>query len=180
MTRTTSLLVSLVAATTLAAATSGIWIDVPFVQQTDRACGAANASMLLRYWASKDFELAGATSKLADLHQRLYSVERKGTTGESLVALLNEEGIRTFVIRGTYADLGKHLAAGRPLIVCLDPPGPGPLHYALVVGLDPDGNTVLVNDPARKKLSRYDRQEFLTSWAATDNWTLLGVPQAAN
>jgi ABC-type bacteriocin/lantibiotic exporter with double-glycine peptidase domain len=178
--RSTSLLISLVAAATIAVAASGIWIDVPFVQQTDRACGAANAAMLLRYWSARGFDLPGAATVLFDLHERLYSSERKGTTGESLKALLTEEGLTVFVFRGTYADLQKHLADGRPLIVCLDPLGPGPLHYALVVGLDPTSNTVLVNDPARKKLSRYDRQEFLASWTATDNWTLLGVPRADN
>ena len=51
---------------------------------------------------------------------------------------------------------------------------------ALAVGLDTETDTVLLNDPARKKLARYDREEFLESWAATDNWTLLAVPRSAN
>ncbi|MDA0207010.1 MAG: C39 family peptidase [Acidobacteria bacterium] len=170
----------LLAAAVSAAGVTGLWIDVPFVKQTDRACGAANAAMLLRYWADKGFPLRGADAKLADLHRQLYSKQDKGTTGQALEALLEDAGLRTFIFRGEYADLEKHLAAGRPLIVCVDPPRGGTLHYALVVGLDPETDTVLLNDPARKKLARYDRRDFLASWAATDNWTLLAVPGSAN
>jgi hypothetical protein len=94
--------------------------------------------------------------------------------------LLEDAGLRTFVFRGEYADLEKHLAAGRPLIVCVNPPRGGTLHYALAVGLEQESDTVLLNDPARKKLARYDRKDFLESWAATDNWTLLAVPRSAN
>ena len=170
----------LLAAVLSAAGSAGLWIDVPFVQQTDRACGAANAAMLLRYWADKGFAIKGGDAELAALHRQLYSKEEKGTTGQSLKALLEDAGLRTFVFRGEYSDLEKHLAAGRPLIVCVDPPRGGTFHYALAVGLDPETDTVLLNDPARKKLARYDRAEFLESWAATDNWTLLAVPRSAN
>lgn len=177
--RLLALSVLLAAAVTVAGA-AGLWIDVPFVKQTDRACGAANAAMLMRYWADKGFPIEGADAQLVDLHQRLYSQKEKGTTGQSLRALLEDSGLRTFVFRGEYTDIEKHIAAGRPLIVCVDPPRGGTLHYALAVGLDPETDTVLLNDPARKKLARYDREEFLESWSATDNWTLLAVPRSAN
>ena len=180
MLRRLSVVSLLLAAVLSAAGSAGLWIDVPFVHQTGRACGAANAAMLLRYWADKGFPLKGADAELADLHQRLYSKEERGTTGQSLQALLEDAGLLTFIFRGEYADLEKHLAAGRPLIVCVDPPRGGTLHYALAVGLDPETDTVLLNDPARKKLARYDRKEFLESWAATGNWTLLAVPRSAN
>lgn len=172
--------VVLLAAAMTAAAASRLWIDAPFVAQTDRACGAANASMLLRYWAGKGFPVKGAEARIGVLHERLYSREENGTTGQALQSLLEDSGLRTFVFRGRYADLEKHLAAGRPLIVCIDPPVGGTLHYALVVGLDAATDSVLLNDPARKKLASYDRTEFLDAWTATDNWTLLGVPRSAN
>ncbi len=162
------------------AATPGVWIDVPFVRQTGRACGAATASMVLRYWAAKGFEVRHADASLEALNDKLYSREEKGTLGSELESFLQQSGLRTFVFRGEEADLAKHLARGRPLIVCLDPPHGGSLHYAVAVGLDPAGDAVLLNDPARRKLARYDRREFLESWGATNNWTLLAVPRAAN
>ena len=90
----------LLAAVLSAAGSAGLWIDVPFVQQTDRACGAANAAMLLRYWADKGFAIKGGDAELAALHRQLYSKEEKGTTGQSLKALLEDAGLRTFVFRG--------------------------------------------------------------------------------
>ena len=161
-------------------AASGVWIDVPFVKQTDKACGAATASMILRYWAAKGFSVRDAAAPVQELHQRLFSRDDKGTLGSVLESFLSESGLRTFVFRGEQADLEEHLAKGRPLIVCLDPPRGGSLHYAVAVGLDPEGDAVLLNDPARRKLARYDRREFLESWGAAGNWTLLAVPRSAN
>ncbi len=162
----------------LLAGASGVWIDVPFVRQTDRACGAATASMLLRYWAAKGFDVRGADVPLEDLHAALYSRDHAGTLGSALESYLQQAGLRTFVFRGDEADLAEHLAKGRPLIVCLDPPRGGVLHYAVAVGLDPAGDAVLLNDPARKKLARYDRKDFLESWNAAGAWTLLAVPRS--
>ena len=60
------------------------------------------------------------------------------------------------------------------------PPMPGMTHLTslvlqLVTGLDQ--NIVLVNDPARRKLLKLRRSDFETAWKATDNWTLLALPQ---
>jgi uncharacterized protein YvpB len=62
------------------------------------------------------------------------------------------------------------------VVVCLGLKGPdGPLHYAVVVGLgDAD---VTLNDPARGKLVREEREAFLRSWKVTGNWALLAVPR---
>jgi len=37
----------------------------------------------------------------------------------------------------------------------------------------------MVNDPARRKLIKVDRQSFEKEWAAAQYWTLLAVPQPA-
>lgn len=153
----------------------GVWIDVPFVRQTDRACGAATASMLLRYWRGAGFAVKNADLDLESLHQRIYSQSARGTWGSDLARLLEESGLKVFVFEGDYRDLEKHIAAGRPLAVCLDPPRGNFLHFAVVVGLEPEA--VLVNDPARRKLTRYGREEFLAAWQAASSWTLLAVPE---
>lgn len=165
------------AASAMLAAGRGVWIDVPFVAQTRNACGAANAAMLLRYWAGKGVPLKGADASLDQLHARLYSAEERGALGSELAEALEEAGLRTFTFEGGYADLNEHLAQGRPLIVCLKPRGQARLHFVLVVGLDPGADVVLVNDPARRKLSKMDRGEFLSSWASAGHWALLAVPR---
>ncbi|HLI29469.1 MAG TPA: C39 family peptidase, partial [Terriglobia bacterium] len=76
------------------------------------------------------------------------------------------------------SDLADHLGKGRPLIVCLREPGiESTLHYVVVAGLDPGRNVVLVNDPARRKLTMLAQASFERQWATAHNWTLLAVPQ---
>jgi ABC-type bacteriocin/lantibiotic exporter with double-glycine peptidase domain len=173
---------AIVAASTLAlnlafATERGVWIDVPFVEQTRNACGAANAAMLLRYWSAQGAQLTDADVSLEALHERLYSAELRGALGSELAKLLEEAGLRTFAFAGRYGDLKEHLAKGRPLVVCLKPRGQSRLHFALAVGLAPAENVVLLNDPARRKLSKMDRAEFLESWEGAAHWTLLAVPR---
>jgi ABC-type bacteriocin/lantibiotic exporter with double-glycine peptidase domain len=170
-------LLAVTAALAASGAGRGLWIDVPFVPQTRNACGAANAAMLLRYWSAQGARLQGADASLEALHARLYSAEEKGALGSALAALLEEAGLRTFAFEGRYEDLEEHLANGRPLVVCLEPRGQSRLHFALAVGLDPAEDVVLLNDPARRKLAKIDREEFLESWRGAGSWTLLAVPR---
>ncbi len=56
----------------------------------------------------------------------------------------------------------------------------GPLHYAVVVGVDWERNYVFLNDPARAKMLRISREGFLQEWSLANNWTLLVIPAAAD
>jgi uncharacterized protein YvpB len=47
----------------------------------------------------------------------------------------------------------------------------------VVVGVDPDENTVAVNDPAQKKLLKMERPAFEKEWNAVQRWTLLALPK---
>jgi uncharacterized protein YvpB len=51
------------------------------------------------------------------------------------------------------------------------------LHYVVVVGVDPEENTVAVNDPAQKKLLKMERPAFEKEWNAVQRWTLLALPK---
>ena len=134
--------------------------------------------MLLRYWSGQGYATAEAEAELETLHEALYSAEAQGTLGSAIESFFREAGFRTFVVEGRWSDVEEHLAAGRPLLVCFRPrAGQQRLHYALLVGFDPAEDVVLLNDPARKKLSKTDRKRFLRGWKATRNWTLLAVPR---
>jgi ABC-type bacteriocin/lantibiotic exporter with double-glycine peptidase domain len=96
-------------------------------------------------------------------------------------AYLRESGYRVFVFQGAWSDLEHHIQQGRPLIVSLKASGPHePLHYVVVVGIDPAREYVFVNDPAQQKMLRISRQGFESEWSYTRNWTLLAVPRAAD
>ena len=80
------------------------------------------------------------------------------------------------MFRGEWRDLRHHLSRGRPLIVCFKPSSRSAPHYAVAAGADE--HMVALNDPADRKLRKWDRVHFEKSWSATGSWTLLAVPRA--
>jgi ABC-type bacteriocin/lantibiotic exporter with double-glycine peptidase domain len=94
---------------------------------------------------------------------------------------LRQSGYQAFTFRGQWSDFEHELALGRPMIVGIQASGPrGPLHYVVIVGIDPGRNYLLMNDPAQQKMLRISREGFESEWRATGNWTLLAVPQPAH
>ncbi len=161
----------------VAGQTSGVWLDVPFVQQEKNACGAATLSMVMQYWAREQRAEAGREADAAAIQRALYSEKAGGIYATDMTRYLQNHGFRTFVFRGDWQDLQQHLAKGRPLIVALGTSRRAPLHYVVVAGMEGAQDVVLVNDPARRKLLKEDRRAFERQWSATDRWTLLAVPQ---
>ncbi len=172
-TRIIAIFLGLLSSARLAGA-EGIWVDVPLVHQELHGCGSACIAMLMRYWAG---ETAEADPRF--IQQAIYSSDVQGILGSEVERYLGEHGFRTFVFRGEWADLEQHLSKGRPLMICLHPPRSGPLHYVVVSGIDPQRRVVIVNDPARRKLTRMDQAFFERNWKAASYWTLLAVPKEA-
>lgn len=156
-----------------AAATSGFWLDVPYIRQEENGCGAASIAMVMQYWKEKGAWVSAADASPEAIHRRLYSRRAKGIYASVMEGYFREKGFQVFALRGEWADLEQHIRKGRPLIVCLLQGGP--LHYVVVAGVD-DG-FVLLNDPARRKLLKLDREGFERDWK--DRWTLLAVPRQA-
>jgi len=154
------------------------WLDVPQVVQSRAGCGSAAVAMVIQYWAREIPALAPAAAATERIDAVLRPDPSLGLHGASLKKYFEDHGFRAFLFNGTADDLRHHLDRGRPVIVCVAPAGRrAPLHYQVVVGLDPD--TVWLNDSARGKLRRQGLQEFLDSWKATGNWALLAVPRQA-
>jgi ABC-type bacteriocin/lantibiotic exporter with double-glycine peptidase domain len=130
--------------------------------------------MLMRYW-----DRGGPPADPRLILQSLYSADVKGIRGSGAERYLREQGFRTFVFQGAWADLEWHLSKGRPLMVCLDSSRGGPLHYVIVAGVDNQRGIVRANDPAGNKLAEIDRSTFEKDWNATNNWTLLALPLPA-
>ena len=171
------------AALTLAADTAGNWMDMPFVAQSKDGCGSAVISMVMQYWA-KQPEPPGQAPVASDaqkIQELLFLPAKKGIPASAMVNYFQRNGYRTFAFRGEWSDLRRHISQGRPLIVSLKASGPrGPLHYAVVVGVDWERNYVFLNDPARGKMLRVSREGFLQEWNPANNWTVLAVPAAGN
>jgi predicted double-glycine peptidase len=161
--------------------TSGIWLDVPFIKQTIDGCGSASIAMLLQYWSAHGTPVPAERADAARIQKLLYSRKAHGIFASDMERYLRESGFREFAVRGDWKDLRQHLEQGRPLVVSVQPSGAkGPLHYVVVTGIDWQREAVFLNDPARGRLLRIERQEFEKEWSAARNWMLLAVPAAAN
>lgn len=163
---------------TVAAVSTGLWLDVPFVKQEKNGCGAASIAMVMQYWTLQQGRTVAPSSDAIQIQRALYSDHAHGIYASALERYLQQQGFRTFAFRGEWTDLKRQLEKGRPLIVALKP-GSGniPLHYVVVTGLDWEQALVMVNDPAQRKLLKQDRSSFEREWSAAGKWTLLAVPQ---
>jgi ABC-type bacteriocin/lantibiotic exporter with double-glycine peptidase domain len=157
---------------------SGVWLDVPFIQQEKNGCGSASIAMVMQYWQMQQGGTRDAGSDPIAIQRQLYSTEAHGVYASGMERYFQQHGFRTSVFPGTWDDLKRHLEKGRPLIVALKPmPGETALHYVVVAGLDWQQNLVLVNDAAQRKLLKEDRTRFEKEWNAVGHWTLLALPQ---
>jgi len=157
---------------------SGIWLDVPFVQQQKNGCGAAVIAMVIQYWQKQQPRAQEGTVNAKEIQQQLYSAPVHGIYSSDLERYFDEHGFRTFALRGDWDLLRSHLQKGRPLIVALKPgKGENSLHYVVVAGLNQNNSLILLNDPAQKKLLKVERADFEKEWKAVNSWTLLAVPK---
>jgi ABC-type bacteriocin/lantibiotic exporter with double-glycine peptidase domain len=172
------LLTLMLCGSVFASGATGLWIDIPFVQQQKDGCGAAAVAMVMQYWQGQQGLPANRNAEYAHIDQALPPSAR-GIYASSMERYLQQNGYRTFAFAGQWADLEHNLAKGRPLIAALKPGAGLPLHYVVVAGLDPDQHIVLLNDPAQRKLLKEDDLQFEKEWKAAGNWTLLAVPATA-
>jgi predicted double-glycine peptidase len=156
---------------------AGIWLDVPFVKQSENGCGSAVIAMLLEYWEAHGATVAPGRADAGAIQKALYSRKANGIFASDMERYLKDSGFRTFALRGKWSDLQQHLIQGRPLILSLRPGDERvPLHYVVATGVDWQREAVFLNDPARGKLVRMERAQFEKEWLAARNWMLLAVP----
>jgi predicted double-glycine peptidase len=156
-----------------------MWLDVPFVKQSKDGCGASAIAMVMQYWNRQQSIQPGESSDPDHILQILFSNHAHGVYASKMKQYFDANGFRAFTFKGEWTDLNEHIAKGRPLIVALKPSRlAAALHYVVVVGVDPAGDIVIVNDPAQRKLLKQGRTSFEREWNATGQWTLLAVPQS--
>jgi len=157
-----------------------VWLDVPFVKQTEDGCGSAAISMLLQYWKAHGMPVDSHRADAEAIQKQLYSPKAHGIYASDMESYLKDSGFRVFLLDAEWKDLIEHLKQGRPLIVSLQPGNSkAPLHYVVVTGIDWQSGAVFMNDPARGKLLRTERADVEKEWRPNRNWMLLAVPQRA-
>ena len=161
--------------------TAGVWLDVPYVKQSENGCGSAAISMLLQYWNAHGAGIDSQRADAAAIQKQLYSRKVRGIHASDMESYLNQSGFRVFSLRGEWNDLLEQLKQGRPLIASLQPGSARtPLHYVVVTGIEWQNGAVFINDPARGKLLRVAREDFEKQWRPNRNWMLLALPEKAS
>jgi predicted double-glycine peptidase len=159
---------------------AGVWLEVPFVKQSEDGCGSAAISMVLQYWNAHGVPMDSRRSDAEAIQKQLYSRKARGVFASDMESYLKSSGFRVFLLDGNWTDLQEHLKQGRPLIVSLQPgSASAPLHYVVVTGIDWQHDAVFIHDPARGKLLRVERADFEKQWRCNRNWMLLAVPEKA-
>jgi predicted double-glycine peptidase len=160
---------------------AGIWLDVPYVKQTEDGCGSAAISMLLQYWSAQGAGIDMRRAEAAAIQKQLYSRKVRGILASDMESYLKESGFRVFPLNGEWKDLLEQLKQGRPLLASLQPgSSKSPFHYVVVAGIDWQNGAVFLNDPARGKLLRVAREDFEKQWRPNGNWMLLVLPEKAS
>ena len=176
--RSVVLLISICSSVCVAQSTDA-WLDVPFVKQEKNGCGSASIAMVMQYWYQQQGRSLSDSSQAPLIHKTLYVPGSDGIYASAMEGYFQKHQFRTFSFRGDWQILQDHLKKGRPLIAALKPGSDASLHYVVVVGLHPEQDLVLLNDPARRKLFKQERSDFEKQWSATGEWTLLALPQPA-
>src|SRR5882724_8645115 len=150
---------------------AGVWLEVPYIKQTEEGCGSASLAMLLQYWAGHGADIPAERSDADAIQKKLYNEKARGIYASDMERYLKESDFHAFTVRGEWKDFLENLPLGRPLIVSLQPEkNKGPYHYVVVTGMDWEREAVFVHDPARGKLMRIERAEFEKEWQAVGNW----------
>jgi len=158
-----------------------VWLDVPYVKQSEDGCGSAAISMLLQYWNAHGARIGSQRADAAAIQKLLYSHKVHGIHASDMENYLKDSGFRVFPLNGEWSDLLEQLKQGRPLIASLQPGSSRtPLHYVVVTGIDWRNAAVFINDPARGKLLRVAREDFEKQWRPNRDWMLLAFPEKAS
>jgi ABC-type bacteriocin/lantibiotic exporter with double-glycine peptidase domain len=150
-------------------------LQTPVVQQDDLYdCGLAAISALCGYYGVEIPD-----SQRAELAQ--LATKNEGLSGTELREALERDGMEVYLFEGRVKEgatsLQANVLARRPMLVMIELGGAH--HYSLVVGFDPDADSLVLLDPALS-LIVMDSGSFEKRWAATRHFALLAVPRTGD
>ena len=140
--------------------------DTPFFPQEEYQCGPAALATILN--------AAGVFVAPAELVDQVYLPTQHGSLQVELLAATRRADRIPYLIEPTLAALRAELDAGRPVLV-LQNLGLGWLpvwHYAVVIGLAPAGDYVILRSGIERRKQSHAR-DFLRSWQMAGNWGMV-------
>src|SRR5882672_2895123 len=81
---------------------AGVWLDVPFVKQSEDGCGSAAISMVLQYWNAHGVRIDSQRADAALIQKQLYSPKARRIYASDMEGYLKESGFRVFLLDGEW------------------------------------------------------------------------------
>ncbi|HZM33568.1 MAG TPA: PA2778 family cysteine peptidase [Burkholderiales bacterium] len=140
---------------------------VPFFPQKDYQCGpAALATALVA---------SGVKVTPDELVPQVYLPARKGSLQVEMMAAARRHGLVSYELAPRFEDLLRELAAGTPVIVLQNLALGEGWHYAVAVGYDyPGGTLVLRSGETEREVMNFVAHE--TFWKRSGYWAMVAVP----
>jgi tetratricopeptide (TPR) repeat protein len=142
--------------------------SVPFHPQERYQCGPAALTTIL--------ESAGIGISLDEITDLTYLPGRQGTLQTELLATTRSAGRIPYRIDGSIRAIAAELNAGRPVLVLqnLGVRWYPRWHYAVVVGIDPENDQVVLRSGTdKRRVTRTDT--FLRTWRRGDFWAFVAL-----
>ena len=141
---------------------------VPFFAQTEFQCGPAALATILTD--------AGASVTPEALVDAVYIEGLRGSLQPELLGATRRQGFIPYVLEPEPAALFAELAANRPVLVLqnLGFDRAPVWHYAVLVGVDPGADRVILRSGTERRLSTSTKR-FLRSWQRGENWAFVAL-----
>src|SRR5260370_9533540 len=97
------------------AKSSGVWLEVPYVKQSEDGCGSAAIAMLLQYWGAHGTPVAAGRADVAAIQKQLYSRKAHGIFASDMERYFREPRFRDLAVRGRRSDVRQQLQHAIPL-----------------------------------------------------------------
>ncbi|MEO1245232.1 MAG: PA2778 family cysteine peptidase [Pseudomonadota bacterium] len=140
-------------------------VETPFYPQERYQCGPAALATLL--------DMSGVSVSLPAVTEQVYIPQLRGSLQAELIAATRNAGRVPYVIDPELSALAEELRAGRAVLV-LQNLGVAALprwHYAVVIGIDPAGNEVVLRSGVdRRRVT--PKKTFLRTWARSGFWAM--------
>src|SRR5260221_8360207 len=79
---------------------SGVWLEVPYVRQSEDGCGSGAIAMLLQYWSAHGTPVAAGPGGVAAVQKLLYSRKGHGIFASGMERYFRESGFREVALPG--------------------------------------------------------------------------------
>ena len=144
-------------------------LDVPFVEQEVAHCGPAALTSALQF--------RGQDVAIDELVRQVYLPGREGSLTLEMTAAVRRQGLLPYPALPTLDAVVAELDAGNPVLVLqnLSFNWWPQWHYALVVGYENAGATLLLHSGKRAYYA-IPARTFMKTWHRSDYWGLVPVP----